>query len=391
MSEADTPAGGGPRPPKLAPFTPTPVNRDEEIASVISQASQLAPGAVDEALGHALDNHINARADQWTAQVHSEFAQYAGGLKYKRDHADSEVIYQTRLQSPDTHRVIETETARNAAALRLRGEDEKAAWPEPGHADPTLLAGRSGRYVYLVALLIAAAADIVAFYQVIELVLQNLSSTLVVVLVLGFTGTALTTVHFASTMLRDRIAGAKWIPLFLLIICAVVWVALGVLAFWMRLRGNLGGGSAPFNPSVTGPPTASSGSADSQGTAPGAAMFAGLYLATGAVALIGSYLTHNPLHNAFARAVRDHGKAAKRNAESAKRLGHAEAERAYFDNQIIAAERVRDEAIRSRLALAQELKQQARLELAKRLRDVSATDAFLLNDARPYTYRPFTS
>src|SRR5271163_4775926 len=62
------------RPPAAVPFTPAPVDRAAATAWVTEQARQLAPGAVDEALGYALDNLINAQADQWVAQVQSEFA-----------------------------------------------------------------------------------------------------------------------------------------------------------------------------------------------------------------------------------------------------------------------------------------------------------------------------
>jgi hypothetical protein len=377
--------------PGVEPFKPTPVNEAEYREWVIRQAGDLVPGAVDEVLGYALDNSINARADQWAAQVYSEFAQYLGKLKFLRNRADSTVAQETRLQSPDSHRFIETETARNTAAARLRGEDEKASWSEPGHADPTLLGGRplSSR-IYLFALLVAAAADIAAFYQVIQLVLSDLTTAWVIVLVVGFTGTALATAHLTGIMLRDRRAGARWIQGFQIVLAALVWLALGALAFWVRLRSNQGS-SGGLNLSVTGPTAGTSSTTNVQGTLPGAAMFAGLYAATGIIALVGGYLTHNPLFGAFTRAKSEHRAASVRHAASAGRLKMAEAERGFYEDQITAAERVRDEAVKARLAFAAELKQIARLELAKKLRDTSATDSFLQGDARPYTYRPFNS
>jgi hypothetical protein len=378
--------------PEPVPFTPSPVNAAEATAWVIEQASELVPGAVDEVLGHALDNAINARADQWIAQVHSEFAQHSVGLGFRHGHADSTVTQEMRLQPPDIHRVIETETARNTAAVRLRGENEKPGWSQPGHADPTMLAGRPrGSYIYLLALLAAAAADIAAFYQVIQLVLGDLTTAWVIVLVIGFTGTALATAHFTGIMLRDRKAGAKWTQVFLIVIAAVAWAALGGLAFWVRLKSSAGTGGTALNLSVTKSSAGSGSVADPQGTAPAAAMFAGLYAATGTIALVGGYLIHNPLRAAFTQAVREHRLAAERHALSGRRLRLAEVEREFFAGQITATERVRDEAVLARLALAAELKQRARLELAKRLRDASATDAFLHDDARPYTYRPFPS
>ncbi len=375
--------------PEPAPFRPTPVDEAAATRWVIDQAATLVPAAVDEALGYVLDNAINAKTDQWIAQVNSEFAQHLAGLKFDMNHADGTVAQEMSLQSPDTHRVIETETARNVAATRLRGEHEKPGWTEPGHADPTLLAGRprSG-HIYLLALLIAAAADITAFYQVVLLVQGDLNEALVIVLVIGFTGVALILAHFAGTMLRDRRAGAKWIQNYKIIIVISVWGLLGLLAFLVRLRSGSGSGGGYQLPGGSSS-SASVSVSNPQGTLAGAAIFAGLYVATGAVAMIGSYLSHNPLRPAFARAVREHRAAAERHAISARRLRLAEAEREFFADQITAAKRVRDEAEQARHALAAELKQQARLELAKRMRNASATDAFLEDDARPYTYRPF--
>lgn len=376
----------GTKEPLYAPFEPTPVDAAAETTWVVELASALVP-AVDEALAKPLDNVINARADQWIAQVLSEFERYLAKMKYALGRAEANVTQETQLQPPDTHRVVETETARNSAAIRLRGDQEKSAWAEPGHADPTLLAGRSrSGYLYVAALVVAASADIVAFYQVVQLVAGNLTSRQVLILVVGFTAIALILAHYIGWMLRDRKAGAKWIQLFMIILVAVVWIGLGGLAFWVRLKSN-SGGSSGFQ--LPGTSSSSSAQPNGQGTLPGAAMFAGLYAGSGAVAFIGGYLRSNPLSAAFMRAVRAHRRAAEARALSARRLRLAEAEAEFFANQITAAERVRDEAIQARHALAAELKQRARVEFAKRLRDASATDAFFDEDARPYTYRPF--
>jgi heme/copper-type cytochrome/quinol oxidase subunit 4 len=373
------------KPPTPTPFTPTPVDEAAATAWVVEKAGSLVPEAVDEALGHALDNSINARTDQWIALVHSEFAKHLAELQYQRNHADSAVVQEIRLQPPDTHRAIETEMARNAAAVRLRGENDKPDWTEPGHADPTLLAGRPrGSAVYVIALLAAAAADVAAFYQVVELAL-NLTQLLGGVLVVGLTAVTLTLAHFVGRMLRDRKAGAKWTPGAMIAVLAIIWLALGATAYWVRLKSGANSGGGFSLPGTV----ATSTSGSSQGTPYAAAMFAGLYAATGAVAAVGAYLTHNPLHAAFARAIREHRRAAEGHALSARRLRLAEAEREFFADQMTAAVLVRDEAVQARHALAEELKQLARLEIARHLRSASATDAFLDPDARPYTYRSF--
>jgi hypothetical protein len=355
-------------------------------AWVVQQANEMVP-AVDEALGKPLDNQINAKADQWIAQVHSEYARHCKDVRYAYHQAVANVTQETALQPPDTHRVVETETARNSSAVRLRGENEKSGWAEPGHGDPVLLAGgRRGGIIYLCALFAAAAADIVAFYQVVLLIQTRLTSHESAVLVVGFTAMALALAHFVGTMLRDRKAGAKWMHPILLIMPALGWLALGAIAFWARLASNIGA-STGYEP--PGDSSAASSASGPHATLISAAIFAGLYVATGAVALIGGYLYHNPLVVAFRQAGSEHEKAAEAQAISARRLGLAEAEREFFTDELTAAERVRDEAILARHALAEELKQRARLEYAKRLRDSSATDAFFDEDARPYTYRAF--
>src|ERR1019366_4979958 len=127
------------------------------------------------------------------------------------------------------------------------------------HADPTMLAGRPrGSSIYVLALIAAAAADIAAFYQVVEVAL-NLSQTVGAVLVVGFTGVTLTLAHFIGRMLRDRRAGAKWIQGPMIAVVAVIWLALGALAYWVRLKS--GGPSQGF----ALPGTQASGSGSTQG------------------------------------------------------------------------------------------------------------------------------
>ncbi len=63
-------------------FNPTPVDEDSFTAWVIEQASGLVSGPEDEMLGHALDNAINTRADQWISQVDNEFGSHRARLQH---------------------------------------------------------------------------------------------------------------------------------------------------------------------------------------------------------------------------------------------------------------------------------------------------------------------
>ena len=60
------------------------------------------------------------------------------------------------------------------------------AWGDLGHTDPTMLAGRPRiAYLHVLALALAAGADIGAFYQVVQLVMCTADAQLVLAVVLG--------------------------------------------------------------------------------------------------------------------------------------------------------------------------------------------------------------
>ena len=359
--------------PSLPSFTPTPVDKEAQRHWVVRHIDELPRHSIDEAHHHLLDAQIDDKADQWIAQVNREFADYCGGLRQLRGRAHAVVRHREHLQQAHDQRVAEALAARTAAADRLRGEDDEGKWSQPGHSDPTLLSGRSGASLfYLVAVAFAAVADFIAFYQVLQLVLRNLQNQWLILLVIGFTAIALTLAHFLGVFLRDRKAGARWHHPVMLPGCAVLWVALGLMAFWVRWKVS---GATAGLPTAGGTLAVPQG--NFQGTLPGAAMFAAFYFATGAAAITGSYLVHNPLHRSFARTVRAHESAIRQQAAGARALADAEAQREAIDHQEHAAAEVRDSTIEELRKLAGELKKLARLQLTKKIGDVSATDAFL--------------
>ncbi len=362
--------------PDLPSFIPTPVDKGTQRQWVVQHVDELPLGAIDEAHRNLLDAHIDDKADQWVAQVNREFADYVGQLRKLRGWANAVVLHRQHLQQQHDQRVAEASSARAAAADRLRGEDDEGMWNQPGHSDPTLLSpGRSAAGLfYGAAVVLAAIADFIAFYQVISLVLRNLPDLWLYLLVIGFTGIALTLAHYIGVFLRDRTAGARWQHKAVLPGCAVFWVALGVMAFWVRWKVS-GAVSSPALPVSGGTQAVPQG--NFQSTLPSASMFAAFYFATGAAAIIGSYLVHNPLRSAFARTVRAHEFAIRHQAAGARDLAFAEAESEAIDHQEHTAVEVRDSTIEELRKLAGELKRLARLQLAKKIGDVSATDAFL--------------
>jgi hypothetical protein len=108
--------------PSPDPFRPTPVNEAEITARITELANGLLPGAVDEAIGHALDNLINARVDQWCAQVEAEYAEYRGRVRFRQRQALATVEQETILRKRAERRLVETELALNATIGRLLGQ-----------------------------------------------------------------------------------------------------------------------------------------------------------------------------------------------------------------------------------------------------------------------------
>ncbi|NUP00189.1 MAG: hypothetical protein HOW59_19920 [Nonomuraea sp.] len=117
-------------------------------------------------------------------------------------------------------------------------------------------------------------------------------------------------------------------------------------------------------------------------------LFLALYAGTGAVACVGAYLTHNPLRAAYGRALRVHQRAHRRARTSTRDLALAEAARSAYASELVAARQSLLYALQSRRALAERLKQMARVLIAQRAQDPAVTDAIIAPDQRPYAWPP---
>lgn len=252
-----------------------------------------------------------------------------------------------------------------------------------GYHDPALAAGRPrAGWVYVAALVLAGGADLAAFHQVVALVMRDEADWLVWLLVAGFTAAALTLAHFAGRLWRGARAGDPEATVTAARLCAGLWLALGAAAFTIRLlvRHDSAAGD-PFlvDQSQIGERTGTSVVMAS------ALLFLALYLAAGTVALIGAYLTHNPVLSGYLQAQRAHRRAVRRLRRSAPRYERA---RRVLDEHL--AERERDERSRlaarsERFAVADELKRHAEVLIASQLQDPSATDGITRPDRRPWT------
>jgi hypothetical protein len=269
-------------------------------------------------------------------------------------------------------------------------------WAEPGFRDATLLAGRPrSTYVHILVLLIAAGADIGAFSQVVERAMPDQTDLMVYLVVGGLAAVVLYIAHMIGVMLREakathprgasrRVRLWSWTSSRVAPTgCAVAWGALGLLAYWVRIHvpppttaqvgvATIGGGSAP------------SGTSTDPHAMEAALLFLGLYVATGIVAAVGAYFTHNPYRGRYMAALRGYRKAAERAAASANQLGRAEAscQRQVTELQnadsILAAAQAQDKAF------TEQLKQSVRLQIATMARDPAVTDAIFDEDRDPY-------
>jgi hypothetical protein len=295
------------------------------------------------------------------------------------------------------------------------------SWGEPGFRDGTLLAGRSfGTYIYFCALVLAAGADVGAFVQVVELVLTSVPDGVVWLVIVGLTAVVLYIAHMIGVMLRQARAGVRtsyklagrfgsWLGRrFAAFLCTLVWLAIGLMAFWIRLTvplpttaqlstglgsggigGGIGGGSSGgIGGGIgSGGIGGSSSAGSAAGTAPhalqGAAIFLGLYVATGIVTALGAYFSHNPYRGRYVAAVAGFRKAGEQAAASAHQFGLAIAGRDRQRAEIETAAHVLAEALDQNVAFTAQLKQNVRVAIAGMAKDPAVTDALFDEDQQP--------
>lgn len=341
-------------------FTPSTVDEAAARAEVERQAESLRY-SVDEAIGHPLDNMINAWEDKWVAEVEAEHATYLADLETPLGEAGTRLNELDVAREQDTRRLDETDQARTAAVTALGGEKP-------------LLGGRPrATYLHVVALLFTAGADVAAFI----LVVNRMGGHAFVnaMLVVGLSVLVLYLAHTAGTLVHKK---KPWLA----VLCLTVWLAMGLLAAWVRLI-TPSTAKAQGRLSLGGPAQA----AENPNYAYAAAgLFLALYVGGGIAACLGSYLTHHEGRSGFVATVVAHRKAAKRLQKTERTHGAA---RTTWQAQVgarDAAGKVLAFQIAKRRALAEELKQYARVLFASKARDPSVTDAILAEDRRPYDY-----
>lgn len=247
--------------------------------------------------------------------------------------------------------------------------------PAGGYAEPAEMVGRPvGEYANSLVLAATAGADLAVFYQILSLVLGESGEWLVLLAVVGFTAGALLLAHFTGRLLRDRAVGYGSTSPWLIAGAALAWALLGTAAFVVRLLVN---GRAGDDAAVV--------TDDSSTTITSAALFLVLYVASGAAACLGAYLSRNPFRTRYRKALRVYRSALKR-----LRRSRAPYERAVNVLQLHLRNRRREKknyaAARSlRMAYADEAKQYAAFLIAAHLQDPSATTGLTNPHHRPST------
>lgn len=245
-----------------------------------------------------------------------------------------------------------------------------------GYQQPVATTGRPvWEAVYLVALAVTAGADVVAFDQVLSDVLNQLGPVLVWVAVAGFTAMALTLAHFAGRLLRDRHAEHGPDSQRALWLLVIPWALLGLAALIARLiiaQSNLNATSTTASTSGTGSPAADALSA--------AFLFLILYLASGAVAGFGEYLTRNPLRTHYRTALRAHRRSLRRLDRSQPPYERAVSVWRQHEQSLRSEEENYQAAVSLHRSNGDELKRLAAYLIAAHLQDPSATDGMTLPD-----------
>jgi hypothetical protein len=394
----------------IEPFVPNRVDEASALRAVETIAVGAHPTGTTGGMIGQIDTLVGVLEDQWIADIRAQHARYVArvtpmlelaeasaaeaDVNAIRDRSilshkvlalesallrlvglndvDADRVTSTRSDTEDEHPPNARQADREAGdskpsheladlddLLGARDSRRYARWEDGGHSDPALLAGKTiATYVHILALCAAAAADIGAFFQIVELVLPDYSQVLVFLVVGGFTATVLYTAHACGLLFRDRKAGASWINRSLPYFCAMIWLGLGVAALEVRLHAL--GTSAPSLSIGSTQPT----------SAPGfrygpAILFFALYIATGLVAGIGAYLTHNPLRGSYAAALRAYDRAAKRLASSTFQARVSQGRCKIYHAELTAASNVVQHEVKIRLVLAARLKGFATSQIAR--------------------------
>lgn len=367
----------------------------QERAEIRTRVAEFGRG-VDELTGYVLDPQVDAQSRRWRGEIAAEYEHRVTKINDRigalRPELSKRQVVVTTLQQ--RHAMLKADYDRahlkltgfppppaavddgeSTRSLTLRSEppvavhrvDDARAFPGMGHTGGLSI----GDYMHYGVLALAGLADFVAFYQVLALVLGGIPEMLYVV-VLAVSFAALALMHQTGKTLREfraRYSGGRaWVAL----VCASAWAALGVSAYVLRLKVGDDAGSGAvidFGGVQIG---------DNDTSVQTKAMVFGIiYLVTGVIALVGAYLTWNPIRREFKKAERRFNRISRKLDKARAAAEEIRSQQEQLQAEVAAEDRKRDAAYAHRAALACELKAYVREEIAKILQDPEATQTLL--------------
>ncbi|MFC3492711.1 hypothetical protein [Glycomyces rhizosphaerae] len=394
----------GPDPAPFAPVDDT--GRREFEREIEARIARLVPDGLDEgSLAAPYDQAIRDRVKQWIGQIDRQLNVYQAALQGRIEVAEARLqaawhrheIFRSRLEDAKTVReAVVPAPPKNdfwaAAAPEPDGDTVQlkptaASEPSParrnGMVEKIILAGRSrATWFYLVALVVALGADVVAFYQIMKLAIPENSESFHIMMTAAISLAVVFLAHMIGVSIRHRAEEGRWRPGGVALGMAVAWLGLGVIACYIRLTVEpLGSAlsavdSGGFSPTETpAAPTEPLSTGPSETMILNAILFAALYLVAGIIAASGAYALHDPAHARYSRVKHAYEKACLEAEADAERLSRIRQRHAHLlelkaKSELIAAEE------RVRLALVgDELQNFARHKIAEILKDPAMTDA----------------
>ena len=369
-----------------------PPNWDAEHKHVEREIAQQ-PG-LDGRVAHILDRVLDARLQKWNAEIQQAYRHRLGVFEDELAATNNAIEKQESAVAPKREERNRAKSNLDKAYRVLMGYDDPPAAPLAAAVTQDLsvwdgsaphrssvatstiddakkydgegqlpgIGPGTGDIVHYGVLLLAGMADLVAFYQVLALVLGTIPELLYVAVV-AVTVIALAVMHKGGTTLREirrrTASGRYWVAT----LCILSWVALGSGAYWLRLKVRDDTGASTsllnFGGVVLGE--------EDTTVQTKALVFLVIYVTTGILALIGAYLAHNPLRTEYRRARRLYHKRDSQLQQAEAVLHFAREQKALLDQRIKSEPDVRQQALDHRRALACALKAYARTEVAKRL------------------------
>lgn len=398
--------------PAPAPFAPVDVtDRREFEREIEGRIARLVPDGLDEgSLAAPYDQAIRDRVKQWIGQIDRQLDVYQAALQGRIEVAEAKLqaawhrheIFRSRLEDAKTVReaVVPSppkndfwaatepeEPAADGDTLRLKHHTEAPTVRAPARndamVDKIVLAGRSRTtWFYVVALVAALTADVVAFYQIMKLAIPENSESFHVMITTAISFVVVILAHKVGMSIRHRAEQGRRGPGGLALAYAAAWLAIGAIAVYIRLTVEpLGSAPSAISTGGFSPTESPTAPAESLSSGPteimitNAILFATLYVGAGIIAASGAFALHDSSHARYNRVKHAYEKACLEAEADAERLSRIRQRHAHLlelkaKSEIIAAEE------RVRLALVgDELQNFARHKIAEILKDPAMTDA----------------